>query len=301
MEATSGRVSHVPLVGVDVGVFGPGQGDEIDSFFTEHGFVIVRGLFTDAEMAALEHECVAAQQQVIDGDLDERYGTTVLLDADADADADAGDRAATFANYVTHVTEVSPAALHAATHQTVCELMDRWLGVGCWLLDDTRFGVVYQDARPGRESSYTRIGWHSDWQSGPDLAIWPSVAFTFHIDGTGPDNGFLRVVPGSHRWATPAPYCNANGVEVPDGAKSCAGHTDAPPPFEMPLGFDKVPGEVGVYAEVGDVLFHDAYLWHSAARGTDDTSVRRHVRGSWYTGDKPSTETVDRFVKNAAR
>ena len=70
----------------------------------------------------------------------------------------------------------------------------------------------------------------------------------------------------------------------------------------MPLRFEKVPGEVAVYAERGDLLFHDAYLWHAAARATDDETRRRHLRGSWYTGaGKPAGETVDRFVKNAAR
>jgi len=161
---------------------------------------------------------------------------------------------------------------------------------------------VYQDARPGRESSYTRIGWHSDWQSGPNLDIWPSVAYTFHVDGTSPANGFLRVVPGSHLWATPAPFRNANDAVVPEGSEECAGHTEVPPPFEMPLGFEKVPGEIAVYCERGDIIFHDAYLWHSAARGTDDETRRRHVRGGWYSGGGAlETEHLEDFVKNAAR
>jgi ectoine hydroxylase-related dioxygenase (phytanoyl-CoA dioxygenase family) len=287
--------TSLPVIGGEVGVFGPDEIDGLDSFFREHGFVILRGVFTDELLDAMETECVAAQQQVTAGEIDERYGTGVLIEGDA------GAKATTFTNYVTHVNELSPAVLDAATHQTVCELMELWLGNGCWLLDDTRFGVVYQDARPGRESSYTRIGWHSDWQSGPDLDVWPSVAFTFHIDGTGPDNGFLRVVPGSHKWATPAPFRNANDAVVPEGSRPAAGYTDEAPPFEMPLGFAKVPGEVGVYTERGDVIFHDAYLWHSAARGTDDDTTRRHVRGGWYSGEKPSIDTIDRFVKNAAR
>jgi hypothetical protein len=56
--------------------------------------------------------------------------------------------------------------------------------------------------RPGPGSGYSRIGWHSDFQSGPHLPIWPSVAFTIHLDATSPANGLLRVVPGSHRGGT---------------------------------------------------------------------------------------------------
>ena len=177
----------------------------------------------------------------------------------------------------------------------------RILGPDCWLLDDQRFGFVYQDARPGRESAYTRIGWHADWQSGPNLDIWPSVALTMHLDGTGPANGFLRVVPGSQRWNTPAPHHNVNGAVVPPDSRPAAGHTDEAPPFEMPLGFEHVPGEVPVYAEPGDILLHDAYLWHAAARGTEDTSRRRHVRGHWCTGAPLQDDDIGQFIKNAAR
>lgn len=31
-------------------------------------------------------------------------------------------------------------------------------------------------------------------------------------------------------------------------------------------GFEKIRGDIPVYAERGDVILHDAYLWHSVAR-----------------------------------
>lgn len=275
--------------------FGPDELDELDAFFTEHGFALLRGVFTDDEMDRMELECVTAQSQLVNGELDDRFGTVILVDDDAE-----GTRTSSFANYVVHADEVCPSVSAAVAHPVMTALMQRWLGEGCWA-DPERFGVVYQDARPGRESSYTRIGWHSDWQSGPNLDVWPSVAFTFHIDGTSPDNGFLRVVPGSHRWATPAPYENVNGAVVPDGSRPAMGHTGTPPPFPMPLRFEKVPGEIAVYAERGDVIFHDAYLWHSAARATSDDAARRHVRGGFYGGERYGTARYDEFVKNAAR
>jgi ectoine hydroxylase-related dioxygenase (phytanoyl-CoA dioxygenase family) len=254
----------------EVGVFG---GDELDaaiSFFAEHGFVTLRGLFDDDALALLEIELVARQRDLVDGRLPERCGTVILDDPDAAVDGEP------FAHYVCHVTEVSTVAREAAHHPPITDVMTRLLGPSRWLLEDDRFGVVYQDARPGAESGYSRIGWHSDAQSGPNLDVWPSVAFTIHIDATSPQNGFLRVLPGSHLGGT-------------DG---------------MPPGFEKVPGERAVYCDRGDVLLHHSDLWHSAARATDDgpAAVRRHLRGGWYGGTRldPGHGVAD-FVKNARR
>ncbi len=277
----------------DPGVFTSDRRDELLDHYRRYGFVVIRDLFPPELVDQLEIECISAQQRVVAGELPERYGSTVFLDDAA--------KAGMFANYVEYVNELSPAVQNAAAHPELASVIAELLGEGCWLNTDSRFGVVYQDARPSKESGYSRIGWHSDWQAAPNLNIWPAVAFTFHIDGTSPDNGFLRVVPGSHRWATPAPYENVNHAAVPDGAAETGGYTEEPAPFAMPLKFEKVPGEIGVYTERGDIILHDAYLWHSAARATDETGTRRHVRGSYLSGDREGDGRREDFVKNAAR
>ena len=191
------------------------------------------------------------QSELLAGSLPERHGTVILDDPDAMVDGRA------FAHYVTEVTLLSHIANACAHAPVIVETTRRLLG-------------------PQVSSGYSRIGWHSDWQSGPHLDIWPSVAFTIHLDATSPANGFLRVVPGSHLGGTEG----------------------------MPPGFEKVPGEIALYCDVGDVLLHDARLWHAAARATDDPplGVRRHVRGSWHGGTRlPAGHGVDDFIKNAKR
>ena len=281
----------------DPGVFAPERRAEIIAHYRSYGFVVIRDLFAPGLMDRMETECVAAQQQVIGGDLAERYGSTVFLD---DAFQD-GQPAQRFANYVEYVNELSPAVVEAATDPFLVDVIKALIGADCWLNAASRAGVVYQDSRPGKESGYTRIGWHSDWQAAPNLDIWPATALTFHIDGTSPANGFLRVVPGSHQWATPAPYRNINRVAVPEDARPTGGYGDRPPPFSMPLGFEKIRGEIPIYTERGDIILHDAYLWHSAARATDDVATRRHVRGGYLNGDPEGDGKREVFVKNAAR
>jgi hypothetical protein len=254
----------------DVGIFPAPDFAGLEPFFAEHGFAVLRGIFTEGRLRDLEVELERQQQRLLAGELPEVCGTVILDDPDAVIDGEP------FVHYVCHLTEVSPIARDASYDPAIVEGVARLLGPQAWLLEDDRFGVVYQDARPGAQSGYSRIGWHTDTQSGPHLRIWPSVAFTIHIDATSPCNGFLRVVPGSHR-----------------------GDTE-----EMPLGFEHVSGEIALYCERGDVLLHHSDLWHGAARATDDgpAAVRRHVRGGWYGGERlaPGHGLHD-FVKNARR
>jgi hypothetical protein len=238
--------------------------------FDMHGFAILHGCYTDVELDAVQLELETLQGRLVAGELPDECGTVILDDPDAVVDGKP------FAHYVCEVTRFAPLTRAAVMHPKIVDAMMHLLGPACWLLEDDRFGVVYQDARPGSGSGYSRIGWHSDAQSGPNLDWWPSVAFTIHLDPTSPENGFLRVVPGSHRSNT-------------DG---------------MPPGFERVPGEVAVYCERGDVVLHHSNLWHSAARATDDPpgGVRRHVRGGWYGGTKPADRHgLHDFVKNARR
>jgi hypothetical protein len=244
--------------------------DDAAASYATHGYAVLSGLYDEGTIGALENELVALQSRLIEGSLPEQCGTVILDDPEATVDG------APFAHYVCHISEVSTLARTAVLHPTLVEIATRFLGEQCWLLEDDRFGVVYQDARPGEGSAYSRIGWHSDFQSGPHLPMWPSMAFTIHIDATSPQNGFLRVVPGSH-------------LGTDEG---------------MPLGFEKVSGEIALYCDRGDVLLHHSNLWHSAARATDDgpAAVRRHVRGGWYGGARLApNHGLDDFVKNARR
>ena len=254
----------------EAGVFTSGQLDQLVSFFEVNGHATLRGVFGEAVLAEVEDELAGAQRLLVEGGLDARHGTVILDEPDATIDG------RPFAHYVCFATTASHKADRLVHHPALVEVAGRLLGPNAWLLDYEQFGVVYQDARPDPGSGYSRIGWHTDHQSGPHLDIWPGVAFTVHFDPTSPANGFLRVLPGSHLGGT-------------DG---------------MPAGFERVPGEIALYQERGDVLFHHADLWHGAARGTADgpAAVRRHLRGSWHGGSKldPGHGTDD-FVKNALR
>jgi ectoine hydroxylase-related dioxygenase (phytanoyl-CoA dioxygenase family) len=259
-----------PTSGRQPGVFTGDQIEQAEEFFAANGYATISGLFGDAELAAAENELVEAQRTLAEGVLDARHATDILDEDSATIEG------RPFAHYVCFATQISPRADGLVHHPVLVDATARLLGPQAWLLDYEQFGIVYQDARPDPGSAYSRIGWHTDHQSGPHLDVWPAVAFTIHFDPTSPANGFLRVLPGSH----------LGGVEG------------------IPPGFERVPGEVAVYQERGDVLLHHADLWHGAARGTADgeAAVRRHLRGSWHGGAKLEVgHGTDDFVKNALR
>jgi len=252
------------------GVFSASEIDALVPFFEVNGYATVRGVFDEPALAEAEAELADAQRRLASGASEGRQRTAVLDDPDASIGGHP------FVHYVCFATEVSDSA-HRLVHRPVLVgVAHALLGPAAWLLDYEQFGVVYQDARPDPGSAYSRIGWHTDHQSGPHLDIWPGVAFTIHFDPTSPANGFLRVLPGSHR-----------------------GDTDGIPP-----GFERVPGEIALYQDRGDVLFHHADIWHGAARGTADgaDAIRRHLRGSWHGGTPLAVgHGTDDFVKNALR
>lgn len=244
--------------------------DRLVTFFRSNGYATLRGALDGPALAEAESELVTAQERLAAGVLDARHGTDILDAPGAVIDGQP------FAHYVVFATPSCVAADRLVHHRDLVEVNRRLLGPGAWLLDYEQFGVVYQEARPGSGSAYSRIGWHTDHQSGPHLDIWPAVAFTVPFDPTSPANGFLQVLPGSHR-------CSTEGI---------------------PPGFERVTGELAAYQERGDVLFHHADLWRGAARATADgaPAIRRHLRGSWHGGARlPVGHGTDDFVKNALR
>lgn len=247
----------------------PAPGADLLADFARDGYVVVSNLFDDEAVDRLQQEMEDLQRAASLGQLGAEHAGTMFL-------APFEGEQPPYVHYVNGVTEISPAADAAFHHPRIVELVTAILGRQMYLWDYNGHGVVYQDARPGQGMTYTRIGWHSDRQSRPTSDIWPGVAVTFHLDPTSPANGFLRVVPGSHLGSDEG----------------------------MPLGFEKVPGEVGVYCDRGDVIIHHSDLWHSAARATEDPpeGIRRHIRGTFLGGRRlTGDEQLEPFNKNAAR
>ena len=242
--------------------------------FHADGFVVVPGMLDAADIASVTDEMEQAQRRLMAGELDAAHHGGEMYTASVD------DPAGGYPHYVLDVARLSTQVDGIFHDTSLLELVSACLdGAEPWEFgaDHGReFGVVYQDARTGDGTTYSRIGWHTDHQAYPTSDFFPAVAVTVNLDATSPANGFLRVLPGSHRGGTSG----------------------------MPPAFEKVDGEVGVYCDAGDVLLHHCDLWHAAARATEDPpgGRRRHLRGSWFAGQQPEADqSIEPFNKNAAR
>ena len=131
--------------------------------------------------------------------------------------------------------------------------------------------------------------WHQDWWGWTEpesYAVRPQQWFAMiYLTDTTPENGCLRVIPGTHRRDHPLHHLEA-------------AHSEALQRFQNPDDpvYGSHPDEVAVPVRAGDVLIGDARLIHGAygnrtARGTPvahavvHAALERHVAGHACTGD----------------
>jgi hypothetical protein len=162
-----------------------------------------------------------------------------------------------------YANQASPVADRMIRSSEIAALAPSVIDGPSYFYDYDRHGTMYLDARGA--SNYRGLVWHPDFESTADLPIWPATAFTINLDATSPENGFLRILPGSHRLEPPT----------------------------RPEGYEKVEGEVAVYCERGDLLLHHSHLWHAAGRPSNDAALRRHIRGKWCSGEPISAGAWD--------
>jgi hypothetical protein len=249
------------------GPIGDAEQAQIAERFRDLGFAVVRGVFDADELDALQAELTRLHHDLMVGELDPRHGAPEL-----EAPNQPVIDGIPFRNYVVYVNQASPVADQTIRGSLIAEMCPRLLDGESFFYDYDRHGVMYLDARGA--SSYKGLVWHPDYESTPNLPVWPGVAFTINLDATSPENGFLRMLPGSHRT----------------------------PPATRPSGYGKLRGEVAVYCERGDVLFHHSHLWHAASRPSDDDALRRHLRGKWCSGPPIAAGAWDgRFDNSATR
>jgi hypothetical protein len=136
-------------------------------------------------------------------------------------------------------------------------------------------GIIILTKDPSAPALY----WHQDWMQWNDplsCTPWPQIIFlNYYLTDTAPENGCLRVIPGTHRkridlhdQMVPAHEQGARFVEE--------GH---------PIMFSEHPDQVDVCVSAGSLVLGDARILHSA--GKNHTDERRTLILAWHR--RPNT------------
>lgn len=128
--------------------------------------------------------------------------------------------------------------------ETLLEL----IGPGARLGTEEKDGMVLNHYVNGPESKFTQMGWHTDGLRDifQGQKLNPMLNVGIHLSSLKPENGGLRVLPGTHN-------------------QSLYGML-----FRKKYFLDNRPdaAEVAIVPEAGDLTIHDGRLWHRVAQSS---------------------------------
>ncbi len=136
-------------------------------------------------------------------------------------------------------------------------------------------GIIILTKEPGGPPLY----WHQDWMRWNDplsCSPWPQTIFlNYYLTDTTPENGCLKVIPGSHLKRS-----DLHNILVPaheQGARFIE--------KDHPVMFCDHPDQVSVCAKAGSLVMADARLLHATHR--NQTDERRTLILAWHS--RPNT------------
>jgi Phytanoyl-CoA dioxygenase (PhyH) len=132
------------------------------------------------------------------------------------------------------------------------------------------------------------LWWHQDWWAWDEPASFastpPQLFVMYYLADVGPDNGCLRVIPGSHRVSHPL------HAELPEAHSETIGQAELTGPAHR-----LHPDEVCVRARAGDAVVGDVRLLH--ATHSNASRHRRTCLTLWYLPDFAALpESVKAYV-----
>jgi phytanoyl-CoA hydroxylase len=215
--------------------------DEQREFYRTQGYLIVRGLWTQAEVAELKH--VVDTLAEVGKPIKDYWEPTVNPDGSLDPDP----------------LKRYPRMLHLHRHQPIGKrmMLDPRIGaIVRALLEEEPIAcqsMVYFKPPGSRGQALHQDNFYLMVRPGSCLAAWTA------IDPALPENGGLSLVPGTHTLPLQCP------TEA-DGSRSFVNNYVAPPD-----GKKAVPAEL----QPGDVLFFNGSVIHGSEPNTHPTMWRR--------------------------
>ncbi|SFO71685.1 Ectoine hydroxylase-related dioxygenase, phytanoyl-CoA dioxygenase (PhyH) family [Chitinophaga sp. YR627] len=223
---------------------------EQQSFFEENGYIHFSNFLTPEQVQEIVSASEDVQQRWISGNVEKVNGVPVKYGKDLD-----GQPIVQRFAFINQHTRVLSDLLKDNRLQALLQL----IGPGARLGENEKDGMVLNHYVNGPESTFTKMGWHTDGLRDIFLhgKLNPMLNVGIHLSNLRPENGGLRIIPGTHKQ---------NIFSMLFRKKYFVGHKA-----------DK--NELAITPNAGDLTVHDGRLWHRVAQSNvvGEASRRRVI------------------------
>ena len=224
--------------------------EEQRRFFNENGFIHFQKFIEPEVVRLIINESIKVQENWIRNGVKKVNGVPIKYGRDLDG--------ATIVQRFAFINQYSNVLSEFLQDSRFSALLELVNGEGR-LGKDEKDGMVLNHYVNSPQSKFTKMGWHTDGLRDVFLGtkLNPMLNVGIHLSNLKPENGGLRIIPGTHR----------------QGLYNLL--------FRKMYFFshDEDPEELAIIPEAGDLTVHDGRLWHRVAqsRVTGEESRRRVI------------------------
>ena len=212
---------------------------EQKDFFNVHGFIHFKSFIKPETVKSIIDASLEVQSKWIEKGVDKVNGVPIKYGRDLDGSS----LVQRFAFINQHHSTFSGLLLDPRFKSLFA-----LAGTTARLGENEKDGMVFNHYVNGPDSKFTKMGWHTDGLR--DIfygkKINPMLNVGIHLSNLAPENGGLRIIPGTHK-------------------QSLYGMLFRKKYF---LDNDSDPNEVAITPQAGDLTVHDGRLWHRVAQSS---------------------------------
>lgn len=224
---------------------------EQTSFFDGNGFIHFKNFLTPATVELFIKASKEVEKKWIEQDVKKINGVPIKYGKDLDGQ--------TIVQRFAFISQHHKLFSSFLAEDTRLQVLLALIGDGARIGDKEKDGMVFNHYVNGPDSKFARMGWHTDGLRDIFLGhkINPMLNVGIHLSNLKPENGGLRLIPGTHKQSLynllfRKKYFLDNNADEK---------------------------EVAILPAAGDLTVHDGRLWHRVAQSsvTGEQSRRRVI------------------------
>lgn len=213
--------------------------DEQKEFFKANGFIHFKDFIKQVTVDEIIKASEEVQRKWLEKNIKKINGVPIKFGTDLN-----GDRIVQRFAFINKYHPVLQGLLMDPRLKSLLELAGEAARIG----EDEKDGMVFNHYVNGENSGFTQMGWHTDGLRDVFLGgkLNPMLNIGVHLDNLKPENGGLRIIPGTHKQ---------NLYQMLFKKRYFLDH-------------DEDPQEVAIIPAAGDLTVHDGRLWHRVAKSS---------------------------------